>query len=45
MPEYSGKTWADLADHAVRLDSLLGQCNGDKSLLRQWANEHNEADH
>ncbi|WP_417518753.1 hypothetical protein [Marinobacter sp.] len=43
MPEYTGKRWADLADHALQLDSLLQQCNGDKALIRQWADHHNEA--
>lgn len=43
-PAYKGKTWGDLADYTVLLDSLLSQCNGDKALQRQWANDHtNEA--
>ncbi|WP_455429681.1 Rz1-like lysis system protein LysC [Marinobacter aromaticivorans] len=35
-PYYTGKTWGDVAEHCVRVESALDQCNADKKTLREW---------
>lgn len=39
-PAYNGTTWADVADHASQLQSILDLCNSDKAMLREWVTEH-----
>jgi len=40
VPEYTGTEWAHVAEYAGQIQAILGLCNGDKAMLREWVAEH-----